>query len=192
MRILDRHHIPMSVPVLIPVSGNNYALVDPEDAERVLQHKWFISHSGYAVRQRKLGEEDPDNGIFYKDCCSMHRFILTPGKGSQIDHINGCGLDNRKCNLRLCTQSQNCANSILIKAPSEKVFRAKKTRVCTSKYRGVSWRSDRNRWTAYVGTGKGRIMLGCFESEIEAALAYNRKAEEVYGEFAKLNVVDGQ
>jgi hypothetical protein len=112
-------------------------------------------------------------------------------KGTQIDHKNGFGLDNRKSNLRFSNQSQNTANSIRIKFPDEKIRRARKTRVCTSKYRGVSWRSDRDRWTAYVGAGKQRIMLGCYESEEEAAMAYNVKALEVYGEFAKLNRIVG-
>src|SRR5579872_5430592 len=81
-----------------------YALVDDEDFERINKYKWSFSGQ-YAGRSKKI------NGkwrIIY-----MQKFIINTPKGYVIDHINHNKLDNRKENLRICTQQQNTWNSIV-------------------------------------------------------------------------------
>lgn len=92
-----------------------------------------------------------------------------------IDHINGNGLDNRICNLRLATQSQNMAN-----------WTRRAKRNC---YRGVSHKGYNfpKPWQARIGHQGVRLYLGTFANKKDAARAYDKAAKELFGEFAKLN-----
>jgi hypothetical protein len=104
----------------------------------------------------------------------LHRDVL---KGKSIDHINHNGLDNRRSNVRVCTPSQNAANSRKSKSPDK----------YKSKYKGVSKRSDNGRWFAYLRVNYKQKKLGTFDSEEEAAFAYDAAAKEVWGEYAHTN-----
>jgi len=108
---------------------------------------------------------------------SMHREIMEAPKGLIVDHKNGNSLDNRRPNLRLGTQSQNMQN------------RAKKKNT-TSRYIGVWYCKRARRWKTQICTdGKVRC-LGSYESEADAAKAYDAAARKYYGKFAKLNFPD--
>lgn len=152
--------------IISKVHGVKTILLDDEDHERLKGFSWTVlkyAHTFYA--QRVL----PRNGGKQRHI-RIHREILgVTGTKQFIDHINGNALDNRKINLRLATNSQNQAN--------------RESRVGSSQFKGVWWVKGRNKWRAYV---KG-VHLGLFDSELEAAEAYNKKAVEIYGEFAKLN-----
>jgi hypothetical protein len=91
----------------------------------------------------------------------------------QTDHINGNGLDNRRCNLRPVTSQQNRANQ-------------RKTRG-TSQFKGVYLRRRERNWEAAIKVNRRRIYLGTFSSEVEAARAYDAAARHHFGEFAALN-----
>ncbi len=104
----------------------------------------------------------------------MHRAILNAPKGLLVDHIDGNGLNNRKSNLRLCTFAQNAHNS-------------RPRRNSSSRYKGVCWHKVKKKWTVSIYKGGKRTYLGYYDDEIEAALAYDRKATELFGEFAYLN-----
>lgn len=109
----------------------------------------------------------------------LHRVIMGNPEGFFVDHINRNTLDNRKSNLRLATRSQNMANRI--------------SRTGSSKYKGVHWRPNISKWRAQIRMGeKGdkQLMLGYFDTEEEAALAYNAAALEKWGEYAFLNEVN--
>lgn len=84
----------------IPIhrAGDRFALVDAEDLQRVLavSEKWYMG-SGYAMA-RVRGENRS---------IAMHRLIMNPPQDMVVDHINEDRLDNRKCNLRVCSVSQN-------------------------------------------------------------------------------------
>lgn len=149
----------------IPLTQGHYAVVDDKDYERVAAKKWCFN-GGYAVRQQ---------GVL------MHRFVLDAPKGAHVDHINGNGLDNRRSNLRLATSSQNQAN------------RAGK-RGTLSRFKGVTISVRKNgtkRWFATVKHEGRTHSAGTHLSEIAAAEAYNRKAVELFGKFARLNVTAG-
>ena len=106
----------------------------------------------------------------------LHRLVIDAKKGEYVDHINGDTLDNRRCNLRICTNSENLRNS--------------KTRIDnTSGYKGVSYKKERKKYIAYININKKRIFLGYYNSKIDAAKAYNIGAKKYHGEFARLNKI---
>ncbi len=156
--------------VFVPLTKNHVAIVDAEDAERVLMYRWSVftptKSAIYAQGRVSLGDGP-------KISISLHRYIMRPPKGLQVDHINGNGLDCRKANMRVATRSQNCSN------------RGKQSGGQTSVYKGV--RKVNRRWGAQIGKGGKRCHLGYFDSEIEAALAYDRAAVNLHGDFASLN-----
>lgn len=90
----------------------------------------------------------------------------------QIDHINGDKSDNRICNLRPASNSENLRN-----------IGAKRN--CSSGIKGVDWVEKDQRWRARIRTPQGRIDLGYFREKDQAAAAYAKAAHELHGEFAK-------
>lgn len=95
-----------------------------------------------------------------------------------VDHHNLDGLDNRRANLRLATDSQNLGNQPKIRL----------SRPVTSSYKGVWWDRSRNKWASGITTGQNRRRsLGRHASEEDAARAYDRAALELWGEYARLN-----
>ena len=112
-----------------------------------------------------------------------HLIIGKPQKGKVVDHINHddirTGLDNRKDNLREVTVAQNQQNS-------------RSNKNSTSDYKGVSWSEERKRWLAQIRPERKGIYIGRFTCEHQAALAYNEKALELWGEHARLNEVKTQ
>jgi len=159
------------MPILIPV-GHNYAIVDEPDYHKVAPYKWHMLGGRYAVA--KVGGKT----------ILMHRLIMGDLPGTAYDHRNGFGLDNRQSNLRKATQKENMRNC------RKRQFHGKPDKITSSKYKGVSWRKDRHRWQAYIGSPSAessRQSLGCYATEEEAATAYNAAAIVRFGEFAKLN-----
>lgn len=154
----------------IELTQGKVALVNDEDFKRVNQFKWCANYIGeywYAVRNIRK-----PNGKYITQL--MHRVIMACPKGLETDHRNHNGVDNRKCNLRICTHGENQRN----RQPLQK---------CTSKYKGVYWHKASKKWCGRIKINKKSIHLGLYTNEITAALAYNVKAKELFGEFAYLN-----
>ncbi len=159
----------------IILSRGKVAIVDIEDFERLNQYKWHCTTLGYATRQVRIGKGTRKRGL--RKTLFMHREIVKCPFGMETDHINGEKLDNRRCNLRICTRSQNQINN-------------KKYENCSSKYKGVSWVKRTNKWSSRIQYNSKCVNLGYFNSEIDAALTYNTKALELFGVFAKLNIIE--
>lgn len=145
------------------------ALVDDEDYEMVNQYKWFVKDSGkkqkclYAYSANVLGSPQ------------MHRFILkSKDRKKIIDHINQNGLDNRRCNLRECTYSQNNAN---------------KLKKIGKKYLGTIFYKSTGKYAAAVSKN-GISYRKMYNTEKEAAIGYNELAKIHHGEFARLNIIE--
>lgn len=147
------------------------ALVDDEDYERINQHNW---HAQAAKNKYYACAHMEQNGKRTK--VYMHRYILGAPEGMQVDHIDNCGLNNCRSNLRLVNQSQNLM-------AARKLKKGK-----SSKYRGVSLlqTTSGNYWQAHL-SGK---YVGNFYTEEEAAKARDAAAKEKYGEVAWLNFPD--
>lgn len=144
-------------------------LVDDADYEFLSAYKWHYN-SGYATRQI---EWDKDTNRCRK--LYMHRFLTNAKPGMYVDHINRNKLDNRRANLRLCNQSQNCANSV--RPPS------------LTGYRGVKLDKRDGRYSATVFFRGRAIALGRFATAEEAAEVYNKAAIEYFGDFARPNLI---
>jgi hypothetical protein len=154
----------------IELTRGYFAIVDDEDFEKINQYDWHVISSGehthYAVRQSLYKRGHKRRKIY------MHREIVGNTEGV-VDHINHNGLDNRKCNLRPCTQSQNMQNQ-------------RSTRG-SSKFKGVAWISDRSYWHSTIWVKSKNYHLGGFHSESLAAEAYDYAATLFFGDFACLN-----
>lgn len=134
----------------IDIRGRS-ALIDDDDFERVSKLAWWVTPQGYAVAK-------PPSGSRKRKTISMHRLVINAPPGSEVDHINRNKLDNRKCNLRLCTHSENCRNK-------------GKRRGCSSQHRGVSWNKRKGAWQVVIRVN-GRLKWGgWFTSEDDAAKA---------------------
>lgn len=105
----------------------------------------------------------------------LHRVIIGAQAGEIVDHVNGDGLDNRRCNLRLCTPFESASN----RSPCARF---------KSKYKGVD--PHEGMWRARITSNRKPKLLGEFKTEIEAALMYNFAALIYHGDFARLNVME--
>lgn len=150
----------------IKISETHYTKVSDVDYEMLSKYRWTYNKNGYAVRNG----DRPGYTIY------MHRVImgLTEGDGLLVDHKNGNGLDNRRENLRVCTKTQNQYNQ-------------KPRHTSISKYKGVGYYNRDKKWRARIVVNRKDIELGKFDSELEAAKAYDAAALEHHKEYAWLN-----
>ena len=188
----------------IKLTQNQIALVDDEDFDRINQYKWCAYYSPntrsfYSMRGY-------NNRNFY-----MHRFIINAQNGENVDHKNHNTLDNRKENLRLCNNTTNQQNKR--KTFNNKTIKYEKTTynfnifdsnpdnsgndlLCFNnrnykkiKYKGVHFNKYNNKWRVRISLNNKLIHLGYFNTEEIAALAYNEKAKELFGDFCYMNEV---
>ncbi len=157
----------------ISLTQGKVAIVDDVNYEWLNQWKWTYRpdrYTGYAVRNlpRNKGKRVQ---------VRMHRFILNTPPGMETDHRNMNGLDNRRVNLRICTKGQNQMNT-------------RKRTGHTSRFKGVSWKTQDEKWEAKITVSGKRHHLGRYISEIDAAQAYDRAAREHYGAFARPNFAE--
>lgn len=150
-------------------------MVDDEDYDRLSKFTWYVvekSNGFYVGRTVWIGRID---GKKKSKRVYMHREIMSCTDDKVVDHIDNNPLNHQKINLRICTKSQNSRNS-------------SSRRGSSSKYLGVSWDKFNNKWRAAINLGnKKNKKLGRFVSEEEAAIAYDKAALEIHGEFANLN-----
>lgn len=168
----------------IELTKGKYALIDDRDLDLVSRYKWYFSGGklpyAHAYVKTSIQRDRDCKGRFLagekapRRYVSMHRLILGAKLGQSVDHVNGDGLDNRRENLRLCTQAQNMRNTRL---------RSNNT----SGYKGVSWDKHRNYWTARIKVNGHYLYLGRFTNKEEAAKIYNEYAMKYFKDFARIN-----
>jgi hypothetical protein len=150
----------------IKLTQGKFAIVDPDDFERINQYKWYYN-KGYALRHvRRNGKK---RAIF------MHSFVCPVPPGMFTDHINRNRLDNRKANLRPATFQQNIWNA------------SRKRKTSASPYKGVTWSRQHRKWMVRIYVGNKAVHLGFFKDDIKAAKAYDRVAKKLRGEYEALN-----
>lgn len=151
----------------IKLSQGKVCIVDDSDYEFLSQFKWYaLRPTGNKCFYAARGIYD--NVTKKRTTQYLHKVLLDTN--DYVDHKNRNTLDNRRSNLRSATPSQNRMNS---------------TPKGVSKYMGVSW--NKNKWCAYCTYQGKRKYIAGFDTEIEAAGAYNEWVKGIYGEFANLN-----
>ena len=145
--------------------------VDAADRELVeAAGPWFSlrqSHTTYVLADCRKPDGSPTKVL-------LHRLLLDPPAGMDVDHVNHNGLDNVRANLRVCTRSQNMANS-----PSH--------RGGSSRFKGVCWHKRQSKWQARCSVDGREVYLGYFTAETDAARAYDHFAAVQWPGFCWLN-----
>lgn len=162
----------------IPLTQAQMTIVDDEDYEWLLRWRWYYVHEvrgGYAVRSQWEKATKTRKRIQMSRVI-MRRFCKQDLTGLIVDHINGNALDNRRCNLRVCTVRENAYNR-------------KPNANSSSQYRGVTWLGHKGKWQAGIKVDGRNHHLGQFDDEKAAARAYDRAAALHFGEYARLNDV---
>ena len=155
------------------ISGYD-VLVDTEDYDRLKGYNYFVNKPIAKKHDRFYFIRN-----FYVDgrrtITSLHRDIMgcVMGDDRIVDHISGNTLDNRRCNLRLCTNTENCRNSRI-------------NRSNTSGVKGVYWHKASNKWMARINYNGSIIYLGTFADINDAATAYAEASKKYHGEFGRI------
>lgn len=139
--------------------------VSPEDKAILDAHLWHQASTGYIRRWDRTSK--PARLI------GLHREIMGDPKGMVVDHINGDPADNRRENLRVCSQSENNRNSSIRKSNRLGV-------------KGVYLDRRRGTYRAQITVDGKQIAIGCFGSLEEAKAAYEAAAHDLHGQFARL------
>ncbi|MEN6337815.1 MAG: HNH endonuclease [Phycisphaerales bacterium] len=146
----------------ITLTNGMIAYVDAADYEELSRYTWRLVSGGYAGRCE---------GRKY---ILMHRQIMNPPEGMQVDHMHGNRLDNTRAHLRICTPSENALNR-------------RKNAGSTSRYVGVYYDETRKKWIVKIRLNGKYKFVGQYDDEIDAARAYDRAAVERLDDFARLN-----
>ena len=128
------------------ICSQKKVLLDIEDYSNISNQRWFVSN-GYCCNSK---------GKY------LHRIIMTASSNEIVDHINGNKLDNRKCNLRFVTKSQNGQNR---------------------KCKGVTFDKKRKKWAATIVVNRKKYFLGRYNTEQEALLARKNGEVKLQGEY---------
>jgi hypothetical protein len=162
----------------IILTQGKIAIVDDKDFDELIKFTWCadkVKGKWYATRGvwyplTKTTRKIRMHQVIMKDLYNEHR--------RYTDHINTDTLDNRRSNLRVCTNSENMRN-------------CRKSNN-TSGYIGVTWDKNRKKWLAQIGFHWQHIFIGRYDDIIEAARAVDNKAWELFGEYALLNFPGGE
>jgi len=165
---LEKIKLPINEMKEIQLTKGQVAFIDDEDFEKVSLYKWTASYTnGKYYARRGVCVNGKQKTIY------LHRFLTSAEKAIKIDHKNGNSLDNRKSNLRKATSSQNNQN---------------RGNTAGKKYKGVGFYPQQTKpFRARIKHSGKVIFIGNYATEIEAAKAYDQKALELFGSFARPN-----
>ena len=148
---------------IIQLTQGKVTLVSDEDYAWLAEYSWTYQHDNYATHYYRVGAK-------VKAIC-LQNLIMNPPLGYVADHIDGNGLNNQRNNLRVCTPLQNRWN----RRPNK-----------GQRYKGAYLKSH-GRWYARIQVCGEAMHLGTYDTEEEAAHAYDKAAQKHFGEYAYLN-----
>ena len=156
----------MSAGARFRLPTGHLVLVDRDDLEMLSHWAWSLDGRGYVQASITAGSR--------KTTVRLHRLLVLPDPNVEVDHINGDRLDNRRSNLRPCSHAGNQRN---------------RTRQSNNRsgYKGVCWHGQHRKWHAQLNYHGRTLHLGYFDRPSEAAHAYDQRARELHGDFARLN-----
>ena len=152
----------------IALTQGQVVLIDDEDYPLVGGHRWWaqkVGHTFYAGTSVRKADGR-------RTTLQMHRLIMPPPDGLQVDHINGEGLDNRRANLRIASRAENQRNQRLHSNS-------------TTGLKGVSRHKTSNTWQACIKVNRKTQHLGCFLTAEDAYAAYCAASVKYHGEFGR-------
>lgn len=162
----------MEIKIISKKHGEKIVLIDKKDFDKFKKYTWVVSfrcNKFYCIAAVRINNK--------RTTIRLHRYLMNCPRGMEIDHKNGDSLDNRRKNLRICTRAENSMNM------------AKSSHKMSSKYKGVHFYKRYKNYQVSIKFKQKKIHLGYFDNEIEAAKAYNKKAKELFGKFARLNII---
>jgi hypothetical protein len=162
----------------IPLNAGYCAIIDAADLELVSRFVWSayvrLRRDGTVLTVYAMHKCTPD-AEGKRRTIKIHRLIMgVTDPKIEIDHEDGDGLNNRRRNLRVANRVQNMQNARKTQLPK------------SSRFKGVSWDRQLNKWDAHIRINGKQQTLGKFADEIEAAKAYDGAATH-FGKFARIN-----
>lgn len=151
----------------IQIGHGQFAEVDPDDYRWLVQYRWFLQTTGYAVRNI-IGTRGRMQ-LMHRMIAEAYSDQFPMFPGCVIDHADGNPLNNRKSNLRVASRKQNSANMGI-------------SRRNISGVKGVCWHSASGKWMARLGNK----YLGVFETKEFAGEVYANAISEKFGVFARI------
>ena len=151
----------------VPLTKGYEAVIDASDVPIVEKNNWHAMvspRSVYAAKNSCRGGK--------RVMVIMHRLLIQAPDKLEVDHIDGDGLNNSRCNLRLATKAQNAHNS---RTPINN----------TSGYKGVWWNKRDNVFLCRIGVNGKYKHLGSFRCATSAHLAYRKASAELHGAFGR-------
>lgn len=168
---------------IVPLTSGAIAIVDDADWAAVSAHTWCATRP---MRDQKIYARS----IIAGKSVSLHRFLMNPPDDMTVDHINGLSLDNRRANLRVCTQAQNACNIVTGRKRGGGKHSTFKGVHLVSKRKGGA--DPKNPYYASITHGGKYRHIGVYKTQEEAARAYDKAARQHHGPFARLNFPDEQ
>ena len=151
-------------------------MVDPEDLEWLSQYKWHLKvtrGTSYAITSSKLFPAQKTQNIAMHTAIMLRHGLIDDVQ--IIDHIDCCGCNNTKANLRPATHHQNMMN------------RQKPKSNTSSQFKGVCWSTKDGQWISQMAVNGKHIFLGYYNDEVVAARVYDCFALKCFGDFARIN-----
>ena len=153
----------------VKLGSGEEAIVDADVLPRMARFSWQALRTSSNVYV--IGNSYVSDGPRY--CVNLHRFVMGHPKGFEVDHINRNGLDNRRCNLRVCTRQENARN-----VPRR------------ASAKGVKFDKRTGKFVARINVNRKHHHLGVFTTESEAMRAYDEAALRFHGAFARTNFME--